>query len=380
LIQADGNDEGDAYPQGQLRFLTADQLADPSLPGNPNGTSWNTIVPDDSTSPPTPPTDSHMIESIAPRPGLPGIDSGPDADPIHGHEWNIDVEGRRNDLQFSCIFDLPEERPCNDANAQSCDCSGEQALLDERRSPLCQQPGGGYTNTQVAAKAYPGTRHLQVLRDFGDQSIVASICARNVNDTNAQDFGYRPAVDAIVDRLKEALSNRCVGRQLAVTPVEGGGRPTASAPCSLVEVEVNPASCDCGALPARSVPDPEVRAAVLKRMPDVDGLCASDAECQQACLCQLDQVPPEGGALESCQYDIAPGGNVQGWCYVDPDAGYGNSALVAGCAATDRRILRFVPDQLLRSGTTTFVACFGASPNDDGRVIQVEQIENTEDM
>lgn len=36
-------------------------------------------------------------------------------------------------------------------------------------------------------------------------SIVASICARNLVDTGAQDYGYRPAVDAIVDRLKEAL-------------------------------------------------------------------------------------------------------------------------------------------------------------------------------
>ncbi len=66
--------------------------------------------------------DPHMIQSVAPRPGLPGPaprgDNGPDE--IHGREWDT----AKNDLQYACTFDLPAPRTCN-TNDQSCDCSPE---------------------------------------------------------------------------------------------------------------------------------------------------------------------------------------------------------------------------------------------------------------
>jgi hypothetical protein len=61
---------------------------------------------------------------------------------------------------------------------------------------------------QYFAKAYPGLRQLAVLRDYGratGNSIVASVCARNVKEETRQDYGYNPAVLAIVGRLKERL-------------------------------------------------------------------------------------------------------------------------------------------------------------------------------
>jgi hypothetical protein len=47
-------------------------------------------------------------------------------------------------------------------------------------------------------------RQLQVLYDYGDNSIVASICPKTI-DEGASDFGYRPAVDALLTRLSPLL-------------------------------------------------------------------------------------------------------------------------------------------------------------------------------
>jgi hypothetical protein len=58
---------------------------------------------------------------------------------------------------------------------------------------------------QYRAKAYPGRRQLEVLEGIGDRAIVASICARNVTDASRQDYGYRPALQSILDRLGEGL-------------------------------------------------------------------------------------------------------------------------------------------------------------------------------
>jgi hypothetical protein len=38
-----------------------------------------------------------------------------------------------------------------------------------------------------------------------ESAIVASICARNVSDASKADYGYRPAVAAVVERLQEQL-------------------------------------------------------------------------------------------------------------------------------------------------------------------------------
>jgi hypothetical protein len=73
--------------------------------------------------------------------------------------------------------------------------------IDEpsRNRPLCQPPASGAAaTTQYYGKAYPGTRILQVLRDFGDNSVVSSICPKG-------DHGYVPAVEVIIDTLKECF-------------------------------------------------------------------------------------------------------------------------------------------------------------------------------
>src|SRR5205085_5186492 len=71
------------------------------------------------------------------------------------------------------------------------------------------------STTQVRGKAYPTIRQFSVVRALSDkgQGIIASLCPRSL-DKNNQDYGYRPAVRAIVDRLKNALANQCLPQQL----------------------------------------------------------------------------------------------------------------------------------------------------------------------
>jgi hypothetical protein len=90
-----------------------------------------------------------MQESIDPRPGLPGPNTPPDADPIHGHEWNIT---NRDDLQYACIFETPATLPGVDS---TCDCFSRQP---GDNNPLCAGPSGTYEHVQHKAKAYPSLR------------------------------------------------------------------------------------------------------------------------------------------------------------------------------------------------------------------------------
>ena len=76
--------------------------------------------------------------------------------------------------------------------------------------PLCEQTPGTSApgTTQFWAKAYPSLRELQVLKDYGERtsnSIVASICALEVTDTSSPNYGYRPAMDALISRMAERL-------------------------------------------------------------------------------------------------------------------------------------------------------------------------------
>jgi hypothetical protein len=174
---------------------------------------WGRIL-GDPTNPAGPvfPTDIHMIESVAQRPGLPGPDSAAVADPINGHEWDISKNGPPNaDLQYACVFDLPVPTQCDPMNPD-CDCNdgiGNQGgTVADMKSPLCQSRDGTYGHTQFRAKAYPGIRELQVLHGLGDQGIVASICPANTSNNARPDFGYRPAVSAIIQRLRPPLQIR----------------------------------------------------------------------------------------------------------------------------------------------------------------------------
>jgi len=181
---------------------------------------WTNIHGDDNAN--IVPGDPHMVESLTPREGLAAPDSARDADPINGHEWNTGYL----DFQYACTFPLPIARACEcspeDAGYASCkylhpnDCCDLAFVTDGRgnpdsgnefKKPLCDG------RMQVAAKAYPGLREIAVLRDYamspdavGHNSIVTSICARDVTgDPSNPGYGYNPAIDALVSRMKKSL-------------------------------------------------------------------------------------------------------------------------------------------------------------------------------
>jgi hypothetical protein len=176
---------------------------------------WSTILGDPAASPPVPPGDPLMIASVLPRAAmatnsplgaaaLPKPPTAPvGANPVNGHEWDTSqASPPGSDLQYACVFDLLAPRDCADpANTKDCDCvNGSTSTVVGQMNPLCQGTSG-YTTTQVRAKAYPGLRELAVVKGLGPQGIVGSICPANLTDSSKADWGYRPVIAAILERI-----------------------------------------------------------------------------------------------------------------------------------------------------------------------------------
>ena len=327
-----------------LVYLTADEMEQYN--------TWPNLLGDPDTGREA--SDPLMRESVDPRPGI-------DETYANGGEWNI---ADRGDLQYACTFPLATPRDCTAPGASSsCDCAGPQSKLDTERKPLCRDPQTGtFTNIQRRAKAFPGSRHLEVLKGFGENSIVASICARNVDQVARRDFGYRPAMNAIVDRLKGAIVDRCLPRELAVDP-------TGDVPCAVVETYRGDGgtACSCAGT-ARKPPRAEVGPAVRKRLEE-QGQCGGDTgvPCSDFCLCEITRAGTDASgatvdadAHRACLTEEAPAAaTVNGWCYVDPSSTESNPALIADCEATSPRKLRFVNAGEPRPGASAYIACLG---------------------
>jgi len=130
----------------------------------------------------------------------------PLANKINGNEFSIP---KHDDLQYACIFPLvkveangaitSDLRDCSTPGTYpGCDCEDKG-----NDSPLCQKnPATGFPTDQVRAKVYPGIRHLAVLKGLGSQGVVASGCPAQLMAPALPDFGYRPAVASLVERLK----------------------------------------------------------------------------------------------------------------------------------------------------------------------------------
>jgi hypothetical protein len=276
-----------------------------------------------------------MIESPTPRPGLPTADSG-ELDPIHGHEHNHGTSGA-GDLQYACIFDLPAAYQ-DDCATADCDCK----VPDD--NPLCLQPDGSYDTVQRRAKAYPGRRQLAVLQGVQQQGIVGSICAKQLEDDSKDDFGYQPAIGALVDRLADKLRQPCLPRQLQ--PDDGGqvaclvieGRPTAGG------------ACDCSGNARRPVPASQQGA--------IDAAIEGEDAAGLDCFCMVDQLA--GAELEACRTqlgeDVTVGDDpVDGWCYLDWR--YGEEALLDACPSTTPQTIRLVGDGQPVIGARHFITC-----------------------
>jgi len=156
------------------------------------------------------PTDPLMVESVAERKGTnpatgaevatsatpPGT---PGANPINGFDRPIP---HRNDLQYACIFDLPEPMDCTTGAVPACEC------YDGSPNPLCWDEAlGAYGTKQFRAKAYPSRRQLAVLQGIGSQAVVSSICAGQLSNPSLSSYGYRPFVQALVERMRWNLAS-----------------------------------------------------------------------------------------------------------------------------------------------------------------------------
>jgi hypothetical protein len=292
------------------------------------------------------PLDALMQESVKPREGsnpalgvlLASPDSrDPRANPINGHEWNAEPEGQ---LQYACVFDLPEPIECTPGDWK-CDCGKPEG----KNNPLCQDDQGEYSHTQHRAKAFPGLRQLAVLKGLGAQGITASICPATM-DSSRPDYGYRPAVEAIVDRLAQALSGTCWDE--ALDPDDAG-----NVPCVVLEatkgVLESPGQVTCEPCEGiRKEPSPATWAAVRSQ--------ALFQENKMNCLCEVSQASHESGALRSCIEQADPRPGDEGWCYVDPAVDELASTEVLGSC---RRMIRFVGEP--RPNSLTFIQCRGAT-------------------
>jgi hypothetical protein len=175
-----------------------------------------------------------MVESYqsrinipVPENGFPVSDSSATggADPISGREWVTDStmaehQGLLVDLEYACIFKLATPRQCDAAQTYA-----DPTLID---SCDCQPPTNGtgpFTHAQVPAvcndatptqqdfaKVYPTTRELLLAKLLGEvqganEGVISSMCPIHTAEQGAGDplFGYRPAMSALVERLKKSL-------------------------------------------------------------------------------------------------------------------------------------------------------------------------------
>ncbi|MBX3187855.1 MAG: hypothetical protein KF819_12605 [Labilithrix sp.] len=245
--------------------------------GDPTTIDWTKILGRDPARYDADGIDEHMIASTSPRGGLPGPGASDTADPIHGREW----ETGGADLQFACTFPIPTPEVCP-AGDELCDCDGV------KRTPLCDPAN---PRRQIRAKAYPTRRELMVAKELGDHGIVATLCAEQLTKPDADDYGYRPAVRAIADRLEQSLVATCLPRALAR---DGEGGPV---PCLVVATlpEPGPDAASCAKL-GLAPPSP----AVLDQIRDRRAADEGEAS-RKLPICEIPQIAAPPGS--SCRDD-----------------------------------------------------------------------------
>jgi hypothetical protein len=332
---------------------------------------WSMLVGSDGA----PPSDPLMRESTTPRTGSNPVLGAPlvppngtgAQNPINGREQNITAN---DDLQYACIFPLPNPRQCTDDNAAVCDCA---AADQPKNRPLCDYPDGPNTNgVQRFAKAYPGVRELGVLQGVKDNGIVASICPKHAVPaaglTEAADasYGYNPAVAAMGNIIVGRIAQQCLPRPLTVE-TDPNSPERGQVPCAVVEaLPKRDGACSCDQTHGRAplgANDQKLGSSVYDEL-WANGQCGAQGEldCHDYCLCKI--APLAGDELTACQSGNEDAASF-GYCYIDPAQGIGNPALVAGCPATTQRSLRFVGDGLPANGSYTFMACIGSTFDDE---------------
>jgi hypothetical protein len=266
--------------------------------------------------------DFHMLESEDPRAASACPPNSADTcDPINGREWGTN----KGDLQFSCIFQLAAPKDCSQPQyLGACDCYDGPGSMNPNGKPLCTKAGGAYTATQTYGKAYPSVREMVIAHAMADQAagvqgIASSLCPIHTTASGAADpvFGYRPAVNAIINRLKNALSVQCLPQKLKLDPT------TSDVPCLILVTLSKPGGEDqCAGIKGLSAPPPDVLSRFQQAQhADWVSSCGGKSSCvlqdpSMLPTCQLTELTPTANAADfqngDCSASMDPG-----WCYVE---------------------------------------------------------------
>ncbi|HLK35144.1 MAG TPA: hypothetical protein VKU41_00240 [Polyangiaceae bacterium] len=322
---------------------------DPNNPDSPqkdtlDAADWTKILGGDPEHYDFTGADFHMIESTQPRtannlpPGVvnssncPPGSSADTCDPINGREWNTN----KADLQFACVFDLPSPKDCSSSMyTGACDCA---AMAPNSQTQLCQQNGGMYSTTQIKGKAYPSVREMIIAHAMGNQGIVSSLCPIHTQPANNDSppdpvYGYRPAINAIINRLKASLSQQCLPQKLDPDPNNGG-----QVPCLILVTLAGTGSCTnptCEMGQGLTVPPQEIlnkfcasQEAAWKAGGGANS-AAQDPATQN--VCALQQLTPMNNpmAFDGAGSCASPTDGSLGWCYVtEPASGSCSQAIL----------------------------------------------------
>ena len=214
------------------------------------------------------------------------------------------------DLNYACSFPIAERAVTEE------DINGAGECNKFYPNEACTPSSGSVAaqRKQIRAKAYPTTRELSVARMMGERGIAASLCPLRITPrvgmTPEQDpdYGYNPAVNSIVERLKNRLNGRCLSQPLKAVSVEG---EPVKVDCAFYELVADTSAAsdgDCAARPGRTVASAENLVQFRAKLNE-----QGEQELSARQICKVDQLAVPKG--ETCLEASA-----QGWCYVQNTA------------------------------------------------------------
>jgi hypothetical protein len=325
--------------------------------------------------------DPHMVEDYQPRTGAPVPTNGfpvsaatsmNGSDPINGREWTTNsTKAEHNgvlvDREYACIFPLDTPRDCSDSATSadktlqdSCDCQPPNpntgSFSPDEVPAVCNQTT---TTQQDSAKAYPTIRELEVAHFLkgvqgANEGIISSLCPIHTKEAMPGDplFGYRPAMNAIINKLKNALSNQCLPQRLTIDPKTG------TVPCLILGTFSGPPGSMgvpnmCESVPGGAYITPDQT--VVKEF-------KTD---QHAQWVQAGSQGDDPSTYLTCEVNQLPANMVcntsakdNGWCYIE------QSGTTKGCA---QEIL--FSKTALAPGVVTSLQCLESSAGLDGGVV-----------
>jgi len=285
--------------------------------------------------------DPHMIEDYKPRTSYPVPANGfqvqaettmGNADPIAGREWITDStmaehNGLIVDREYACTFKLPMARQCDPASVtadptlnESCDCltpvAGTGAFTHPEVPSVCNDNN---PTEQDYAKTYPTIRELLLAKLMGTNGIISSLCPihtidQSSNGTSDPLYGYRPAMNAIINRLKASLGITCLPQPLTIGTDTTGKLAVQCLVLGTFPSEPSGTSCPQITGGGWSNPDPTILMH-FKEDQHAGWLASGNPNATDPSTeltCQLFQLTPN----VNCSVTTSTTGNGDGWCYV----------------------------------------------------------------